>query len=332
MQNALCGSIFARLEPPSLLTMLKSGVVLFLMPMSIAFEKRFTSEEDIVELLCKRGLRINNSDDVIRHLRHIGYYRFSAYLYPLLEKPKSSHTFKSDSSFENALSLYSFDKQLRMWIFSMIESIEVAFRSALANRIADKSGNVFWMTDVSMYANELKFANTMLLLDKELKISKEDFIKHYKEKYYNNYPPAWMLVEILPYGVLTRIYENISDHSLRKIVASEFSLSVPVFTSWMTTIALLRNACCHHARVWNKRNAILPMVIRKPMMPWLSKSADVSRIFYNLCIIKWFMNIISPVNDMKAQLEALLVQYPNVDIRAMGFHDSWLNEPLWCHN
>lgn len=73
--------------------------------MSIAFEKRFTSEEDIVELLCKRGLRINNSDDVIRHLRHIGYYRFSAYLYPLLEKPKSSHTFKSDSSFENALSL-----------------------------------------------------------------------------------------------------------------------------------------------------------------------------------------------------------------------------------
>lgn len=43
LQNALCGSIFAALEPPSLFIMLKSGVVLFLMPMSIAFEKRFCS-------------------------------------------------------------------------------------------------------------------------------------------------------------------------------------------------------------------------------------------------------------------------------------------------
>ncbi|MBO5718853.1 MAG: Abi family protein [Bacteroidales bacterium] len=309
--------------------MLKSGVVLFLIPMPIAFEKHFTPVEDIVDILCCRGLNIDNYDEALHLLTNIGYYRFSAYLYPLLETPKCNHQFKTNSSFNNALSLYCFDKQLRMLIFSEIESIEIAFRSVLANRIADKTGDIFWMTNASMYKDENRFANTMLLLNKELKVSKEDFIKHFKSKYSNLYPPAWMLVEILPLGTLTRIYENISDGSLRKLIAFEFSLSVPVFCSWMTTITLLRNACCHHARVWNKKNAILPMIVRKPMRPWLKSYVDISRTFYNLCIIKWFVNVISPTNDMRYQLEALLNSFPNVDINAMGFPNNWGGEPLW---
>ena len=171
-------STFAALEPPSLLTMLKSGVVLFLIPMPIAFEKHFTPVEDIVDILCCRGLNIDNYDEALHLLTNIGYYRFSAYLYPLLETPKCNHQFKTNSSFNNALSLYCFDKQLRMLIFSEIESIEIAFRSVLANRIADKTGDIFWMTNASMYKDENRFANTMLLLNKELKVSKEDFIKH----------------------------------------------------------------------------------------------------------------------------------------------------------
>ncbi|KAA5447067.1 Abi family protein [Bacteroides thetaiotaomicron] len=28
-----------------------------------------------------------------------------------------------------------------------------------------------------------------------------------------------------------------------------YDLSVPVFTSWLTVIILIRNSCCHHTRV-----------------------------------------------------------------------------------
>ena len=53
------------------------------------------------------------------------------------------------------------------------------------------------MTDETLFANSDKFRRTMELVDKELRNSKEEFILHFKEKYSNPYPPAWILVEIL---------------------------------------------------------------------------------------------------------------------------------------
>ena len=132
----------------------------------------------------------------------------------LLEEPKSYHHFKPQSTFSNAISLYRFDKKLRLFLFNEIEKIEVAFRSAIANIVAEETGNIFWMTDASMFANEAKFLRTMSLIEKELNSSKEEFIKHFRKKYSNDYPPAWMLVEILPLGVVTRIFENIESNAL----------------------------------------------------------------------------------------------------------------------
>ena len=49
---------FAAPEPPSLLTMLKSGVVLFYTTMRLLFDKSFMQPDDMVELLRHRGLEI----------------------------------------------------------------------------------------------------------------------------------------------------------------------------------------------------------------------------------------------------------------------------------
>lgn len=297
--------------------------------MAINFDKSYTSSSEIVSILQERGLVIDNHEQAIQYLTHIGYYRFSAYLYPFLLQPKEEHRFKTGSRFTSAMSLYRFDKKLRMFLFNEIEKIEVALRSCIANVVAEETGNIFWMTDKAVFANEEKFNRTMALVDKELKSSKEDFIKHFKEKYANDYPPAWMLVEILPLGVVTRIYENIADNALRKKIAAHFYLPVPVFCSWITIITLVRNTCCHHSRVWNKENAIAPMSLKKIQRPWISKDISASRIFYDICILKWFVDIISPANDMKEHLKELLTNHPSVDIAAMGFPKNWEEEPLW---
>ena len=298
-------------------------------PMSINFNKSYTTPANIIQLLRERELEIADESKAQHYIKHIGYYRLSAYLYPMLAEPKSNHRFKPQSTFNNAMSLYRFDKKLRMFLFNEIEKIEVAFRSAIANIVCEETGNIFWMTDASMFANEAKFLRTMSLIDKELNSSKEEFIKHFKEKYSNDYPPAWMLVEILPLGVVTRIYENIANNALRKKVAARFGLPIPVFSSWMTVVTLTRNSCCHHSRVWNKENAIMPMQIKKSDRAWISLSVSPKRIFYNICILKWFLDIIVPNNEMKEKLKALLAQYPNVDIMAMGFPKDWENEALW---
>ncbi|MDY2975007.1 MAG: hypothetical protein SOR67_04580 [Alloprevotella sp.] len=49
-----------------------------------------------------------------------------------------------------------------------------------------------------------------------------------------------------------------------------------------------------------------------------------------MCIIKYFLNIISPGNDMLSKMLSLFAEYPEVDLRALGFPSGgWQDEPLW---
>lgn len=139
-------------------------------------------------MLSQRGLAFDDKERVCRYIRNIGYYRLSAYFYPFLEIPKERQLFKQGSSFDAALRLYRFDKKLRLFMFNEIEKIEVSLRSTLANVVAKETGNIFWMTDSSLFANSNKFSRTMELIDKEINNSKEDFILHFKNKYSNAYP------------------------------------------------------------------------------------------------------------------------------------------------
>ena len=230
--------------------------------MSESFHKKYNSPEDLVALLTQRGLTIDDAYIASQYIKNIGYYRLSAYLYPLLEMPKEEQRFKSNSHFNKALELYRFDKKLRLFLFNEIEKIEISFRSTLANMVTEETGNMFWITDLSVFANPNKYNKTIELIDKEVKRSKEDFILHFKNKYSNPYPPAWMLVEILPLGIVTRIFENIKSNSLKKKIAAHYELPVPVLTSWLTVITLTRNSCCHHSRVWNRIYAVTPMIAK----------------------------------------------------------------------
>jgi hypothetical protein len=150
-----------------------------------------------------------------------------------------------------------------------------------------------------------------------------------KQKYIESYPPAWILSEILPLGVISSLYSNIKDIRLKKSIAQRFGLQRHPFESWLTIVTLTRNACCHHARIWNKQNSIRPMMPNHTAYPWVGRPIVPVRIFFNLCIIKYFVNIISPENDMGQKLKTLLSGYPEVDTSAMGFPQGWEEEPVW---
>ena len=225
--------------------------------------------------------------------------------------------------------LYRFDKKLRLLLFNEIEKIEVAIRTAIIDECTLIYNNPFWMTDSSNYIVESKFRKTLDLIDHEIAKSHEDFIVHFKNTYSNPYPPAWILSEILPLGVLTNLFINLNNPQAKKRVAMRFGLQPPVFISWVTVMTLTRNACCHHARVWNKQNTITPMLPRRTNYTWITQQSKTLRIYFNLCIVKYFLGVISPNNDMADKLKALLTSYPLVDITAMGFPTNWENEQLW---
>ena len=293
------------------------------------FHKSYANPHELIELLKSRGLEISNSDNAEHILSTIGYYRLSAYMHPFLAIPKSNHIYKHSSSFEKIMMLYRFDKELRLFIFSEIEKIEIAVRCAIINIGCEMTGDPFWMTNESYFTNLKRFAKTMGLIDSELKHSREDFIYHFYKTYSDSYPPAWILAEILPFGVITNIYSNIKDKKIKKRISQRFDLQIAPFESWLTIMTLTRNICCHHSRAWNKQFSLLPMEPNRMKRSWITLPTDRLRIYFNLCIIKYFIDIISPQNTMSFRLRNLLADFPDVDSAAMGFPKGWEQEPLW---
>ena len=215
------------------------------------------------------------------------------------------------------------------FLFNELEKIEVAIRSAIVNIGSSITGNPFWMTDSANFVNSSKFHKTMNLINQELYKSKEDFIIHFKKTYSDPYPPAWILSEVLPFGIITNIYNNIKDKKIKKKISQSFGLQIAPFQSWLTIVTLTRNTCCHHSRVWNKQNTIRPMSPKKMTYPWITLQTDPLRVYYNICIIKYFLDIISPNNDMLQKMKILFANYPEIDLNALGFPQEWESEPLW---
>ena len=108
---------------------------------TIPFGKSYTSPHDLVSLLQLRGLSITDALKAEHYLEHIGYYRLSAYMHPLLEIPKEHHLYKRGATFSKVMMLYRFDKKLRLLLFNELEKIEVAVRSAIVNIGSFITGN-----------------------------------------------------------------------------------------------------------------------------------------------------------------------------------------------
>lgn len=243
--------------------------------------------------------------------------------------PKSLHQYKNEASFDKVMELYRFDKKLRMLMLNEIEKIEISVRESVMNITASMLKDDFWLMNNLHFANNKTFIDTSNLIKKEFQKSREDFIQHFKREYLDPYPPAWILGELLTMGTVNMIYRNLKYDKIRKAISKKYGLLPKVFESWLTTLTLVRNSCCHHSRVWNKVNFILPMIPKKINRPWIKLSADPQRTYFNLCIIKYFLDEISPNNDMLEKLQSLFSKFPEIDSKAMGFPEGWETEDLW---
>lgn len=164
------------------------------------FGKDYKTPRELVTLLENRGLIINDRQKAQLYLESIGYYRLSAYMHPLLKTPKILHLYKEGATFNKVMMLYRFDKKLRLLLFNEIEKIEIAVREAVMNMTAERTGDIYWLTNSAHFRDQSIFVNSMAMLSKEYERSTEDFIEHFKRTYTEPFPPAWILGELLPMG------------------------------------------------------------------------------------------------------------------------------------
>ena len=291
--------------------------------------KALSIEEQIIRLKSS-GLIIDNEQEVHKVLSIISYFRLACYWRPM-ELDKSSHRFKPNSKFENALSLYYFDKELRALIFSAIQSVEIALRTKVIHDFSTKYGP-FWFMDENLVKSDKQQQENIISIRKELDRSKEDFIQEHYQKYDTpDIPPAWKTLEVASFGVLSKLYGNFKDKTVKKKIARSFGVPQHEFLeSWMRSIAVLRNCCAHHARVWNRRFSMIPQLPKNMTEKWIGNlNVDNHKLYVQLCCLIYWQNSIYENNDFVKSFKNLLSKYPNADTSAMGFPSNWEDEPLW---
>lgn len=302
------------------------------------YNKPALTFEQQLEHLASRGLQIDNQSDALQQLTSISYYRLSAYWYPFRKRNTDetvSSFFSPNSSFEEVVGLYEFDRKLRLLVLDALERIEVSVRTKITYHIGHKYG-AFGYLDPKNFHEKFNHAKWVSRLNNEVHRSSDEFVNHYKTKY-TDYPniPIWMLTEVMSFGSLSFFYEGLQNSQKlgvedKKAVANYFDLHHKRLGNWLHTLTYVRNVCAHHSRLWNRKLAIRPDKAKQSeWLPPMTPRSD--RIFYILLILRQLLRASGNGDEWAIQINQLItpIAATNSYRVAMGLPPNWVEHPIW---
>uniref|UniRef100_UPI0021473D7F Abi family protein n=1 Tax=Endozoicomonas sp. ONNA2 TaxID=2828741 RepID=UPI0021473D7F len=119
-----------------------------------------------------------------------------------------------------------------------------------------------------IFSDPVIYANSLHNLEKDIKRSKEDFIRHLFDKYSDSLPPVWAVVELLTMGQLSKWFGNIKYRHDRQSISRIYGQDEKVMSSFCEHLSLVRNHAAHHARLWNRDFTKTPMLPQRRIHNW----------------------------------------------------------------
>ena len=307
----------------------QGGTSFYIYP-NVRYTKQTITIDEQIKTLQDRGLIIADITYANEILERISYFRLADYWRPY-EIDNATHKFASGVHFDRIVNAYDFDKELKILLFSAIQTIEVAVRAKVIKWFSPTAGP-FWFMDETQALNSVHFHSNLTHVRAEVARSKEAYIKEHFLKYDTpDLPPVWKTLEVVSLGTLSKLFRNFSDKGAKDLVAADFRLPQHiVLESWLECLTSLRNFIAHHARIWNRRFPQKPELLRRSRNPWISNYPSQPFKFYPiLCCIAYWLNSINHQNTFVQDFKSLLTKYPSVQPSMMGFPNGWENEPLW---
>lgn len=291
-----------------------------------AFTKPALTVDAQLALLQSRGLVVGDADYALRRLRHIGFYRLSAYMLPFQNggTGPQRHYFAPGTTFEQVASLYVFDRKLRLLFMDGIERIEVSVRASLSGSLAVANGP-HWYANPALF-NGINHAKYLEEIDKQLSKSTDVFIDHYYQKYTGgpHWPPSWMMFECMSFGTVSLTVKGIALPHAGQLT-TDFGLPQQVLASWLHAMSHVRNLCAHHSRLWNRNFIIRPMAANK----YHSEMTPNNKLYAQALVVLVLSRAVIPDFDWATRLAALFDAYPMVDTSRMGFPSDWKARTPW---
>lgn len=297
------------------------------------FDKPPLSIEEQIAQLERRGMQIPDHAAARHYLQHISYYRLRAYWLPFeVPAEEGDHGFRDGTTFEAALSLYIFDRELRLLVMDAIERIEVSLRGSWSHHLAMKYG-AHGHLKPEIYARADRYAKAFSTLIDETDRSRDTFVQHYQGKYSDpEHLPIWMAAEVVSLGQLSKWFGNLKERSDRSAIAKPYQIDEIVLKSLAHHLAYIRNICAHHGRLWNKQFTVTMVLPRAPAALKLAMNSHpiMSRKVYNtLATLAYLLEIIAPQSGWRQRLVVHMESCEHVAPTEMGFPENWRDLPAW---
>jgi abortive infection bacteriophage resistance protein len=299
------------------------------------YQKKHKTFEEQLSILKQRKLIISNDSFVLSKLQHINYYRLSAYFLPFQysKNSENENIFLPNTSFENILSSYYFDTELRKIIFEAVESIEIYFRTQIAYFHSLKYDAFGYLELKNFRENKAdKFQELQDDILKEKTRSKEFFIKHFKKKYNSVDLPIWSVVEIISFGSLSKFFMILKEEEQNQVIQNIHGINKVVFYKWFHALSGVRNICAHHSRLWNRTLGV-SFEVPKGLESFENIKESKNKVFFALSVIEYLLTCIGEDEiDFKIKIKNLIKKYPKVKLESMGFIENWQQNPIWSEN
>lgn len=298
--------------------------------------KPYLNLKDQIKHLKSKNIYIGNKATAKRILIRINFQRFLAYRLHFLN---ANNQIRAGIKLKHIYSLHEFDRELRALTSPILESIELNFRRHIAYTLGDNN--------VHSYLDNKNFRDSSIhtvLLDSIKKYTTNSKNRKIIQYHVNNYKdnlPIYKVVEILSFGELSKLFENLksapkNNNTLEpKDKIREFyqknkktkKINNRILESWLRELVEIRNKCAHYDMLWDYKKDLKPLRGNTDWQNGVIRNTNTYK-FYGICLIFKYLCLSKiEFKNYMFNLEKLSKKYSNIiTLSDLGFPNIWKND------
>lgn len=213
----------------------------------------FTYEQQLYKLEKEKGLIVADRAYAESMLKSISYYSLiGGYKHPFKHLP--SGNYRRGVTFDEIVSLYNFDENIRTIFLEYILHVERQLKSLLSYHFCEKYGELqsayLDLANYNLNKKSRKDISKMIdCLSKAISLpSKYGYITHHVNKYAN--VPLWVAMNAITFGNLSKMYQYCTSDIRTKISQNYAGVSEIELHQFIRVLASCRNICAHGERLF----------------------------------------------------------------------------------
>ena len=231
---------------------------------SIFLHKEYSEQ---IEIFKSRNMIFGDDKQAEITLSRIPYYKIKEFGRPFCRKIESGIDYQK-KSFEDILSRYYQDKNLRIQLLHALEDIEVCLKTQVSYVLSRRGQGAYSYLSFAHWCDKKEYCKHYLeLKEQEYKSVIKKALSRQNNAEINEklradrkkYPPIWLSVDLLTFGQVVNLIELMSK-SNKKYIADFFECTNIELISWLKCVNLIRNICAHNSNFIDTKLTTTPII------------------------------------------------------------------------